>query len=154
MGTVFDLGLIVNSNDYRREYTGLHTQFNYRVGDRLNLGGNWTWSHLIGDIVGENATSGTILATLHSQPEYFDRAWSAPVGSLSSDQRHRVRVYGTYDVPIPPGLRCPQHRRHPDVGHRNPLWRSRNGQDEHASHRDEPRIRRDPRLGELLLHGS
>jgi hypothetical protein len=101
VGTVFDLGLIVNSSDYRREYTGLHTQFNYRVGDRLNLGGNWTWSHLLGDIVGENSTSGTILATLHSQPEYFDRAWSAPVGSLSSDQRHRVRVYGTYDVPIP-----------------------------------------------------
>ena len=29
--------LIVNSDDYTREYTGLHTQFTYRIGDRLNL---------------------------------------------------------------------------------------------------------------------
>lgn len=101
-GTVFDLGLIVNSSDYRREYTGLHTQFTYRLFDRLSLGGNWTWSHLIGDIVGETAASGTVVATLHSQPEYFDRKWSSPVGDLSSDQRHRVRIYGTYDVPISP----------------------------------------------------
>ena len=51
-GSVQDLGLIVNSNDYRREYTGLHTQFAYRLGASLNVGGVWTWSHLIGDIVG------------------------------------------------------------------------------------------------------
>ena len=100
-GSTYDVGQIVNSNDYRREYTGLHTQFAYRLGERLNVGGIWTWSHLIGDIVGENATSGSIQGSLHYYPEYFDRSWSAPVGSLSADQRHRVRLYGTYDVPLP-----------------------------------------------------
>ena len=101
-GAVFDLALIGNSNDYRREYTGLHTQFAYRVGDRINVGGNWTWSHLIGDLVGETSASGNVVATLHNQPEYFDRAWNSPVGDLSGDQRHRVYIYGTYDTPVPP----------------------------------------------------
>ena len=101
-GTVFDLSLIENSNDYRREYTGLHTQFAYRLGERFNLGGNWTWSHLIGDIVGETSASGNVVGTVHNQAEYFDRKWNSPVGDLSSDQRHRVYVYGTYDVPLDP----------------------------------------------------
>lgn len=97
----YDLGLIVNSNDYTRNYTGLHTQFSYRLGDRFNVGGNWTWSHLIGDIVGETSGSAAVRGGLHNYPEYLDRTWNAPVGSLSSDTRHRVRAYGTYDVPIP-----------------------------------------------------
>jgi outer membrane receptor protein involved in Fe transport len=97
----YDLGLIVNSDDYTREYTGLHSQFAYRIGDRLNIGGNWTWSHLIGDIVGESAGSSVTRGGLHAYPEYFDRSWNAPVGSLGSDTRHRVRVYGSYDVPVP-----------------------------------------------------
>jgi outer membrane receptor protein involved in Fe transport len=100
----YDLGLIVNSNDYTRNYTGLHTQFNYRLGDRFNLGGNWTWSHLIGDLVGETNGSGPTRGGGHAYPEYFDRKWNNPVGSLSSDTRHRVRLYGTYDAPIPARL--------------------------------------------------
>ena len=101
-GKTFDMGYVVNSSDYTRQYTGLHAQFAYRFSDQFNLGGNWTWSHLMGDIVGENATSGTIPGTLHQYPEYFDRKWSAPVGSLNTDQRHRLRLYGTYDLPVPP----------------------------------------------------
>ena len=100
----YDLGLIVNSDDYTREYTGLHTQFTYRIGDRLNLGGNWTWSHLIGDLVGETSGSAVTRGGLHAYPEYFDRKWSAPVGSLSSDTRHRVRIWGNYDLPMPQWL--------------------------------------------------
>ncbi len=100
-GAKQDLGLVVNSSDYRREYTGLHTQFSYRVGARLNLGGNWTWSHLIGNIVGETSGSGPVRGGDHVYPEYFSTSWENPIGDLSSDQRHRVRLYGTYDVPIP-----------------------------------------------------
>ncbi len=100
----YDLGLITISNDYTRNYTGLHTQFSYRVGSRLNLGGNWTWSHLIGDYVGETSGSGPTRGGGHAYPEYFDRAWNNPTGSLSSDTRHRVRIFGTYDAPIPARL--------------------------------------------------
>lgn len=100
----YDLGYIVNSNDYTRNYTGLHTQFAYRIGDRLNFGGNWTWSHLIGDIVGETSGSGPTRGGGHAYPEYFDRSWNNPVGSLYGDERHRVRLWGTYDAPIPAKL--------------------------------------------------
>jgi hypothetical protein len=100
----YDLGLIVNSNDYTRNYTGLHTQFAYRLSDRFSLGGVWTWSHLIGDIVGETSGSGPTRGGLHAYPEYFDRKWSSPSGSLSGDTRHRVRIYGTYDFAIPASL--------------------------------------------------
>ena len=103
-GKKYDLGIVVNSSDYTREYTGLHAQVAYRFTDQLNLGANWTWSHLIGDLVGENATSGTLAGTLHQYPEYFNRSWAAPIGSLSTDERHRVRVYGTYDVAMNPKL--------------------------------------------------
>ncbi len=100
----YDLGLIVNSSDYTRNYTGLHAQFAYRLGDRFNFGGNWTWSHLIGDLVGETSGSSVVRGGLHAYPEYFDRSWAAPTGSLSSDTRHRVRAWGGYDAPIPAKL--------------------------------------------------
>jgi outer membrane receptor protein involved in Fe transport len=97
----YDLGYIVNSNDYTRNYTGLHTEFAYRIGDRFNFGGNWTWSHLIGDIVGETSGSGPTRGGGHAYPEYFNRSWNNPVGSLTGDERHRIRLWGTYDLPIP-----------------------------------------------------
>jgi outer membrane receptor for ferrienterochelin and colicin len=96
-----DLGLVVNSSDYRREYTGLHTQFQYRLGERLDIGGVWTWSHLIGNLVGETSGSGPVRGGDHVYPEYFSRSWENPVGDLSQDMRHHVRVWGTYDLPVP-----------------------------------------------------
>ena len=46
---------------------------------------------------------------LLNYPEYQQASWTAPRGDLSQDQRHRVRVFGTYDlvfgpVAISPGL--------------------------------------------------
>ncbi|MCL4806969.1 MAG: TonB-dependent receptor [Thermoanaerobaculia bacterium] len=100
-GAMLDLGLIVNSDSYTREYTGLHTQFTYRIGNSLNVGGNWTWSHLLGDIVGETSGSGPTRGGVNIYPEYRDLSWNNPKGDLSSDTRHRVRVFGTWDTPIP-----------------------------------------------------
>jgi outer membrane receptor for ferrienterochelin and colicin len=96
-----DLGLVVNSSDYRREYTGLHTQFQYRLGERLDIGGVWTWSHLIGNLVGETSGSGPVRGGDHVYPEYFSRSWENPVGDLGQDMRHHVRVWGTYELPVP-----------------------------------------------------
>ena len=100
-GNTSDVALIETSNDYRREYTGLHTQINYRFGTSLNTGANWTWSHLIGDIVGETSGSGPTQGSSHIYPEYIERRWNNPVGSLGSDERHRVRVFATWDTPVP-----------------------------------------------------
>jgi len=109
VGNEYDLGYIVNSNIPIREYTGLHSSLAWRTGN-LNLAANWTWSHMIGNFVGETSGSGPVTAQFQNYPEYFDMKWYAPTGSLSQDQRHRVRVVGTYDFrlgqafTITPGL--------------------------------------------------
>jgi len=105
----YDLGLIVNSDTPEREYTGLHTSFGWRTGN-LNLAASWTWSHLVGNFIGETSGSGPVTSGLDSWPEYRDLKWFAPRGSLAGDQRHRVRLVGSYDwrlgsaFTITPGL--------------------------------------------------
>ncbi|MEO8053815.1 MAG: TonB-dependent receptor [Acidobacteriota bacterium] len=101
-GAIQDLGLVVNSNDYRREYTGLHSQVFYRFTPSFTMGANWTWSHLIGDIIGETSGSGPVRGGSHVYPEYVQRSWNNPTGDLGQDERNRVRVYGNYDLPVPP----------------------------------------------------
>jgi hypothetical protein len=47
--------------------------------------------------LGQRADSGGV----DNFPEYFDRAWSFPVGYIESDQRHRARVFSTWTLPVP-----------------------------------------------------
>ncbi len=101
LGQRFDLRLIENTEAVERKYTGLHTSFNYRITNALNFGGNWTWSHAIGNFDGETSGSGPVRAVVQTYPEYKDLRWNAPVGDLGIDQRHRVRVFATYDLPLP-----------------------------------------------------
>jgi outer membrane receptor protein involved in Fe transport len=96
LGKPFDLNYIVNTNVLMRRYQGLSTQLSYRVGDRLNVGGNYTVSHLWGNVDGENTGSGPITAAALAYPEYRQASWNYPVGDLAADQRHRVRVFGDY----------------------------------------------------------
>ncbi len=99
-GNVLDLVLVENSNINDRKYSALSTQVNYRLGTRVNLGGNYTLSRLWGNINGETINSGPVTSSVLSYPEFFDRAWFAPEGNLSADQRHRVRLWGTVRLPI------------------------------------------------------
>ncbi len=108
LGNVYDLGLYVNSNVPTRNYTALNTSLAYRSGP-LNVGANWTWSHTIGDFVGENSGSGPLTYGGLNYPEYVQASWNTPKGDLSQDQRHRVNIYGSYDwrlgpVTFTPGL--------------------------------------------------
>jgi hypothetical protein len=108
LGNAYDLAIVQNSDRPEREYTGLHSSLNYRLG-ALNLGANWTWSHLIGNVALENTGSGSIRSGFESYPEYFDVKWFAPRGDLATDQRHRVRLTAAYDyklgpVTLTPGL--------------------------------------------------
>jgi hypothetical protein len=93
----FDLTLIGNDNSlYERTYRGLHTQFRYRISDKVDLGGNWTLSYARGNFEGENQGSGPLSGTVGSYPEYLQASWNAPKGDLSIDQRHRVNLYAVY----------------------------------------------------------
>jgi hypothetical protein len=100
-GKKYDLGIIGNTNDVQRNYTGLQTQFQYRW-NWLTVGANWTWSHTLGSFDGENATSGPIQNDSQTYPEYKQVAWYAPYGSMATDQRHRVRLLASADLPFIP----------------------------------------------------
>ncbi|MEM7583683.1 MAG: TonB-dependent receptor [Acidobacteriota bacterium] len=95
----FDLGLIVNDDSIlERAYDGLHTQFSYRLSDRLNLAGNWTWSHARGNFEGETRDSGPLSSDVGEYPEYKAFDAHQPRGSLAIDARHKVRLWAVYDV--------------------------------------------------------
>lgn len=107
-----DQGVIETANaDLQRNYNGLQTQFSYRFTDRLNLGGNYTWSKLRGNVEGETFNNATVLAgyntpgseTNLAYPEYQSYTQSHPVGYLNADVRHRAAVWLGYDMPTPVG---------------------------------------------------
>jgi hypothetical protein len=98
-GSPADLTLLENSDSgLSRTYRALLTQFQYRIADRINLGGVWTFSKTEGNVNGENAASGPIAATAQQFPQYKQARWNNPEGYLSTDQRHRIRLWGTWDI--------------------------------------------------------
>ncbi len=99
-GNVLDLVLVENTNVTDRQYTALSTQVNYRIGSKINIGGNYTLSKLWGNVDGETINSGPVTSSVLSYPEFTDLAWFAPEGNLSADQRHRVRLWGTWQLPM------------------------------------------------------
>jgi outer membrane receptor protein involved in Fe transport len=103
-GQVFDLALVENTDILSREYVAFSAQANYRLGSRIDLGGNYTVSRLWGNVNGETVNSGPVTSSATSYPEYFDLSWFAPEGDLAADQRHRVRVWGTARLPLPERL--------------------------------------------------
>ena len=99
-GNELDLVLVENSNVNDRKYSALSTQVNYRLGSRVNLGGNYTLSRLWGNLNGETIGAGPVTSSVLSYPEFIDLDWFSPEGDLSADQRHRVRLWGTVRLPM------------------------------------------------------
>lgn len=81
-----------------RDYIGLNVQSRYRFTDRFTLAGNWTFSELDGNINGETGGSGPVPSSPNAFKEYKEERWNSPTGNLFSDQRHKVRVWGVYDI--------------------------------------------------------
>ena len=103
-GNRFDVIAIENTNDVTRKYAGLTTSMTYRINGQTELGGNYTLSHTYGNVDGENTNTGPIPADLYTYPEYKQASWSYPMGDLSVDQRHRLRVWATYGIRQVDGL--------------------------------------------------
>jgi hypothetical protein len=102
--TEYDLSIIRSDSDiYDRDYTGVHTQFNYRLLQRLQLGGTYTWSRLVGNVTGEDSGSGPLVGVAGEYPEYRQSSWNYPTGYLTGDQRHRARLWASYDLATPLG---------------------------------------------------
>jgi outer membrane receptor for ferrienterochelin and colicin len=100
LGTVFDLSLVENTDERKRRYQGGTFQVAYRLASSANVGASYTLSRLWGNVDGENAASGPLTVRLFDYPEYRQARWNAPDGDLFGDQRHRLRLWGTYAVPI------------------------------------------------------
>jgi hypothetical protein len=96
----FDKQIVVNTNEESRKYDGFTLSASYRLFDSLNLQGNWTWARLRGTFDGENAASGSLRSAATFYPEYRDAAWTRPVGDLGADQRHKIRLWAIWDLPI------------------------------------------------------
>jgi outer membrane receptor protein involved in Fe transport len=103
-GARTDKGFITNTNLYDRTYDAVIMQGGYRMLDnRLNLGLNYTWSELEGNIEGETGGSGPIADVSYTYPEVIGYAAGNPSGKLAGDQTHRVRAWAAYDLPTPIG---------------------------------------------------
>ena len=108
-GSVHDVAIVVNSNEAKRRYAAVQTQFSWRVTESLQAAGSYTWSRLTGNFRGEGPATGAQLAPLVLEyPEYRDESWSFPTGYLSGrgqtqpavDQRHRARLWVVYQLPM------------------------------------------------------
>ncbi|HPC81980.1 MAG TPA: TonB-dependent receptor [Thermoanaerobaculaceae bacterium] len=96
---VFDLKLVENSDSgLERVYDAVQSQFSWRVTDRLNAGGSYTWSKLYGNVVGETTGSGPVATAINEYPEFKAFSQYNPKGLLSTDTTHRARIYAAYDV--------------------------------------------------------
>lgn len=108
-GRAFDLTITENTDAVERRYKGITTQLSYRLDDRLNLGGNYTLSRTYGTFNGETGANGPIRSSVANFPEYFNTAWGTstasggggPEGDLASDVRHKLRLWATWDAPLP-----------------------------------------------------
>jgi hypothetical protein len=100
-GQQFNLDVVNNTNSVERDYKGVSIQFSRRMSKGLQLGANYMLSFTRGSIEAENSASVTTFASANSYPEYRQASWNYPVGYLNGDQRHKVRVWGTYQLPVP-----------------------------------------------------
>jgi hypothetical protein len=103
-GSQFDLSLIQNDTEgmLERQYAGFSLQSTYRAG-AFDVGGNYTVSRAWGNVDGENVNSGP-LSFDYRYPEYKQASWNFPVGDLAVDQRHRARLWLSYNPGWATGL--------------------------------------------------
>ncbi|HKF43289.1 MAG TPA: TonB-dependent receptor [Thermoanaerobaculia bacterium] len=106
-GAVHDMLLVVNSENVKRSYTAVQTQFSWRLAPSLQAAGSYTWSRLTGNARGEGPAESALIAPfIDSYPEYREESWAFPTGYLSgrgqpqpaADQRHRARLWFVYDL--------------------------------------------------------
>ena len=95
-GRSYDLVTIGNNDDLAfRRYAGLTLQGTYRW-TALDIGGNYTLSRNWGNFEGESVANGPIRFEGLRFPEYRQESWNFPEGDLSTDQRHRSKLWLNY----------------------------------------------------------
>ena len=100
-GRTFDLLVVRNTNEVERNYNGISSQLSYRLRSDLQVGANYTLAWARGSVEGETATDGPVRASANDMPEYRQARWNFPVGYTNGDQRHKVRAWLSYMLPVP-----------------------------------------------------
>ncbi|PYQ92638.1 MAG: hypothetical protein DMF97_21405, partial [Acidobacteria bacterium] len=100
VGRPFDLTLVSNTPLASRAYDGATADARYRWA-RMQMGANYTLSKTWGNFNGENVGSGPIRASFDTFPEYRQESWNYPTGYNPGDQRHKVRTWVSYALPLP-----------------------------------------------------
>ena len=87
-----------------RTYKAIQLQASYRLFNRLHLGGNYTWSELpaTSKVRPPAAVRSRRAAGSSSTPSTRASTQNAPVGFLSGDQTHKLRVWAAMDFPLGP----------------------------------------------------
>jgi outer membrane receptor protein involved in Fe transport len=104
VGAEVDKGFITNANDLQRKYKAFVVQGGWKLTNRFNIAGNYTWSKLRGNNIGETQGAGPVPELGNNYyPEVSNFPNHNPVGDLPQDQRHKLRAWATYDQPTPIG---------------------------------------------------
>ena len=103
-GRINDVNWVVNDDaETSRTYRALHLQGTWQ-GAALRLGGGYTLARLRGNEDGEGGITFQEPANNRPlglfYPELLGYAQRRPVGYLTADQRHRARVWVSYDIPF------------------------------------------------------
>ncbi|MGK2859205.1 MAG: TonB-dependent receptor [Thermoanaerobaculia bacterium] len=94
-GARTDLTLVRNTDLLYRTYQGVSVQGQYRIGSRVSVGGNYTWSELKGNAEGEGTAGGPQAdgGWILQYPEYQGFIQNRPEGFLPGDQTHKARIW-------------------------------------------------------------
>ena len=103
-GRQYDLLIVTNTNEVSRVYRGVNAQFSAALTPRLRTSAAYTLSWGRGNYDGETANVGPDTAAYTDYPEYRDPRWNSPYGWLAIDQRHKLRVTASWDLPLAPSL--------------------------------------------------
>jgi hypothetical protein len=99
---VGQLDLILVGNDtsggYERTYQGIHSNFQYRLGDRWDIGASYTYGKTKGNFDGEFSNTGPVSGGMFTYVEYSEPEWNEPNGYLATDQRHFFRGWVVWDA--------------------------------------------------------
>lgn len=102
-GRRYNLTMVKNTPDAKRNFKGLIGNLSYRLAD-VQIGGNYTFAISRGNIDGEDSGSGPIRASINTYPEYRQQSWNTPLGYTMNDQRHKARAWLSYRLPVAAAL--------------------------------------------------
>ncbi|MBN2371089.1 MAG: TonB-dependent receptor [Vicinamibacteria bacterium] len=90
-----------NSDLPARDYQGLQFMTSYQLTSAWMAAGHWTVQlKNEGNFEGEAANQPGISTVIGDYPEFFNQARHYPVGRLDDFQRHKVRLWTTYDLDL------------------------------------------------------